>query len=184
MSRLGRAAVASCVLLALLCVLGTSDALAHSAHAPRAAAPETHEASVDLGPSVSTEAPAATVDLAPPASSAVLPFVLVLVAMLLAGVAIARAPVTTVRVALALVLAITAAETALHSVHHIDDPAGAKDCHVLSVTQQLHGEAAPERPGMAPLVELRSDVTIAAARGTAQAVRRPDQGRAPPLPLA
>jgi hypothetical protein len=182
MSRLGRAAAASCVLLSLLCVLGTSDALAHSAHALRAAT-ETHEAPVDVGPSVTREEPTATVDPAPPASSAVRPLVLVL-AMLLAGVAIARAPVTTVRVALALLLAITAAESALHSVHHIDDPAGAKDCHVLSVTQQLHGEAAPELPGIAPLVELRSDVTIAAARETAQAVRRPDQGRAPPLPLA
>jgi hypothetical protein len=54
----------------------------------------------------------------------------------------------------------------------------------LNVTQQLHGETSPELPSGVPVAAFRSYTVIVRSHDTAQAVRRPDEGRAPPLPIA
>jgi len=107
-----------------------------------------------------------------------------LLGILLLGLSAILRPLDTVRVLLALLLVIAAAESAVHSVHHLDNPRGGASCRVLTVTQQLHGDTSPELPSGAPVEEFCSDTVSAAPHDAAQFVRRPDQGRAPPFPLA
>ena len=106
-----------------------------------------------------------------------------LLGVLLLGLSAGRRPVATVRVLLGLILIVVAAESAIHSVHHLDNPRGGASCLVLTVTQQLHGDTSPELPSGAPVEEFSSDTVTAALYDAAQFVRRPDQGRAPPFPL-
>jgi hypothetical protein len=69
-------------------------------------------------------------------------------------------------------------------VHHLDDPQGGADCQVLTLTQQVHGETAPEPPSLAPAAVFGAHATLAAADQAAKPVHRPDEGRAPPRPIA
>jgi hypothetical protein len=175
---------ASVALLVVLCALWAPTALAHPSPAPRETAPGGLESPVDIVPNPSAdEAPARWVVRQDAARTAV-PVLLVLVAVLLLGTGAACAPGATARVLLSLLIAVTAAESAVHSVHHLDDPGGAKECQVLTVTQQLHADTAPALPDGVPLAALRSDVVAVVLHGATQSVRRPDQGRAPPLPIA
>ena len=92
----------------------------------------------------------------------------------------ARARGRAVALALSLLLTVFAVEAAVHSVHHLADPAAAADCSVLSSSQHLAwGAADPVDTGRPPL-----DVTPAPLGRFAQAPRgtlhRPVQGRAPP----
>jgi hypothetical protein len=107
-----------------------------------------------------------------------------LLGLLLLSLSAVRWPVETVRALLGLILVVAAAESALHSVHHLDNPRGGASCPVLTVTQQLHGDTSPDLPSGTPVEEFCSDTVTAARHDAAQFVRRPDQGRAPPFPLA
>jgi hypothetical protein len=162
--------------LLVLAVLGGPGALAahaHSLHAHDApAAAQRLQAAAALAPESSP--PAMT--LAPAAA--------LLTAVLLGAGIVRHGLATTARVLLALLLVTAAAEGALHSVHHLDDPQGSADCQVLILTQQVHGEMAPEPPSLAPAAVFRVHATLAAADQTAKPVPRPDEGRAPPHPSA
>ena len=173
------------VILILLCGLWVPSASAH----PR----DIRGESVPLSPTEPESAPALSapdelltsltpVVEAPPA----IPWAAAaaLLGVLLLSLSAARWPVETVRALLGLILVVAAAESAIHSVHHLDNPRGGASCRVLTVTQQLHGDTSPELPSGAPVEEFCSDTVSAAPHDAAQFVRRPDQGRAPPSPLA
>jgi hypothetical protein len=83
---------------------------------------------------------------------------------------------------LALLVVVASAESGVHSVHHLDDPRGGAECQVLTVTQQLHGETSPELPSGAPALVFRAYVLAAVPPDAPAPARRPDAGRAPPLP--
>ena len=106
-----------------------------------------------------------------------------LLGVLLLGLGAAR-PSTTARVLLALTIVVAGAESAVHSVHHLDNPQGGATCRVLTITKQVHAETSPELPRGVPVAECTSYAIVDVPRGTAQSVRRTDEGRAPPLPLA
>jgi hypothetical protein len=114
-----------------------------------------------------------------PASRTVAGVLLLLAPFLL----VLRWPATTATVLLALLVLVGGVEGAVHSVHHLDSPQGAASCTVLSVSQQLHGEVAPEQPSGAPAADHRPYLAPASPHDVAPSVQRPDQGRAPPLPL-
>lgn len=185
-----RGFVIGLITLILLCAIGVPSAGAH----PR----DIRSGSASLSPTAPVSAPA----LSPPALSpseeplAILspavetppaipwaPAAALLGALLLSLSAV-RWPVATARVLLVLILVVAAAESAIHSVHHLDNPRGGASCRVLTVTQHLHGDTSPELPSGAPVEEFCSDTVTAALHDAAQFVRRPDQGRAPPFPLA
>ena len=91
-----------------------------------------------------------------------------------------RARGRAVALALSLLLTVFAVEAAVHSVHHLADPAAAADCSVLASSQHLAwGAADPVDTGRPPL-----DVAAAPLGRSEQAPRgplhRPVQGRAPP----
>jgi hypothetical protein len=82
--------------------------------------------------------------------------------------------------ALAFLLTVMAAETTLHSVHHLTDPAGASRCQGLAISQNLSGDLTPTAPALAAAVVSHRLVLLDAAPGPPAPVHRPDQGRAPP----
>jgi hypothetical protein len=171
-------------LLVALSALWAPAALAHPSHATRETAPAGLEAPVDIVPSPPADAAPERPVVRQDAAGSAAPVLLVAVAILLLGSGVVCAPGATARALLSLLIAITAAETSVHSIHHLDDPGGAKDCQVLTVAQQFHADAAPELRDADPLVALPSDVVVVVLSGATQSVRRPDQGRAPPLPIA
>ncbi|HTO12076.1 MAG TPA: hypothetical protein VMQ51_10915 [Candidatus Binatia bacterium] len=185
MLRQRRGVVVGLLALALLCVLWIAPAGAHTRDlggAPARPAEARHVDTAPLSPSeesLTNPPPVAGTPAASPLAS-----VAPLLGILLLGLGAARRPATAVRVLLALLLVVAAAETGIHSVHHLDSPEGSASCRVLTVTQQLQGEIVPELPSGAPLVEFWSYTVVAVPHGTAQSVRRPDEGRAPPIPLA
>ena len=171
--------------LALLCVLWVTPAGAHTRQPVDSPARPAEVQQFDTAPLSPSEEPLTTpAPVAETAAASPLASVATLLGFLLLGLGAARRPATTVRVVLALLLVVAAAETAIHSVHHLDNPQGSASCRVLTVTQQLQGEIAPELPSGAPLVEFCSHTIAPVPNGTAQSVLRPDEGRAPPLPLA
>jgi hypothetical protein len=171
--------------LALPCALWVSVAAAHPrdpGREPAAVAGPRSITAAPLPPSAeppATPAPVTEAPATPPLAAAA-----ALLGVLLLGVSTVRWPVPTARVLLALLIGGAAAESAVHSVHHLDDPRSGASCQVLTVTQQLHGETSPESPSGAPVVQFRPYTVTAVPHDTAQCVRRPDEGRAPPLPLA
>ena len=173
------------VILILLCGLWVPSASAH----PR----DIRSESASLSPTEPISAPALSPSEEPltgltPAVEAppAIPLApaAALLGVLLLSLSAVRWPVETVRALLGLILVVAAAESAVHSVHHLDNPRGGASCRVLTVTQQLHGDTSPELPSGAPVEEFCSDTVSAAPHDAAQFVRRPDQGRAPPFPLA
>jgi hypothetical protein len=187
MLRQRRGFVVGLVTLILLCGMWVPSASAH----PR----DIRGESASLSPTEPVSAPAPALSPseepltgltpaveAPPAS----PWApaAALLGVLLLTLSAVRRPVETVRALLGLILVVAAAESAIHSVHHLDNPRGGTSCRVLTVTQQLHGDTSPELPSGAPVEESCSDTVTAALHDAAQFVRRPDQGRAPPFPLA
>jgi hypothetical protein len=83
-------------------------------------------------------------------------------------------------VTLALLLTVLAAETTLHSVHHLTDPAGASRCQGLALSQNLAGDLTAAPPALPAAVVSHRLVVPDAAPGPSASVHRPDQGRAPP----
>jgi hypothetical protein len=108
----------------------------------------------------------------------------VLVGILVLGLAVSRlGALPALRIVLVLQLAIAAAESAVHGLHHLDNPDGAENCQVLTVSQQLHGEPAPEQPRLVPLAVLATATMPVVLDEVTRPLRRPDMGRAPPPPL-
>jgi len=171
--------------LALLCVLWIPTAGAHPPDLGREPAPPAGAQSTDAAPLSPPEEPPMN---PPPAAetTAAIPVapVVALLGVLLLGLGTLRRPVTAVRVLLALLVVVAAGESAVHSVHHLDNPQGRANCQVLTITQQLHGEAASELSSAVPVAEFCSYKVAAVPPDTAKTVRRPDEGRAPPLPFA
>jgi len=169
-----RAAALGLLTLAVLCGLLLSSADAHT----RAAAPPL--ASVDSVP-LTDWRPAAPGPAAAPAAGAIdVVLLLTAAALLLLG----RWPATTVRVLLALLILTGGVEAAVHSVHHLGSPQGAKSCTVSSVTQHIPGETSPEVPTGVPVAHDRRHVTPETDYHAAPLALHLDRGRAPPFPLA
>ena len=85
-------------------------------------------------------------------------------------------------ITLVAILAVLGFETALHSVHHLDEPDAGASCPVLTATSQINGVAAPV-----------TDLTVQPAAPTPIGVVDPawllpfcslrvPEGRAPPAP--
>jgi hypothetical protein len=172
------------VLLAGLVVLLASfqPAEGHARRAPRLppVAPAAVEAPVPepVAATASTRPEPAALTAAPSASPA--PWLAIAAAGLaLAGVIARRSP-RAATLGLAVVLTVFAAESTLHSVHHIADPRGAAHCQVLSVAQHVHGDApatevtADAPADLGPLPIALSDSLLA------DPTLRPGQERAPP----
>jgi hypothetical protein len=165
-----RAAALGLLTLAVLCGLLLSSAAAHT----RAVAPPL--VSVDSVP-LTDGRPAAP---APAAGAIDVVLLLTAAALLLLG----RWPATTVRVLLALLILTGGIEAAVHSVHHLGSPQGAKSCTVSSVTQHIPGETSPEIPTGVPAGHSRRHVTPETDYHAAPLALHLDRGRAPPVPLA
>jgi hypothetical protein len=80
------------------------------------------------------------------------------------------------------ILTVLAFETALHSVHHLDEPDAGASCPVLTATSQLNGVSAPPAdPGVRPDV---GDAIVGIDRAWLLpfcSLRVPE-GRGPPVP--
>jgi hypothetical protein len=107
----------------------------------------------------------------------------VLLAVLSLGLRAIRAPAT-VRGLLAALTVFIGVEGAIHSVHHLDNARAAEDCKVFALIQQLHGDTHPELSSGAPVVTFRPYAVTVVLHEAPEPVRRPDRGRAPPLPSA
>ena len=185
MLRQRRGFVVGLVTLILLCGIWVPSASAHprDIRGEAASLAPTEPVSAPT-PSPSEEPPTSLTPAveAPPAISWAP--VTVLLGVFLLSLSAVRWPVETVRALLGLILVVVAAESAIHSVHHLDNPRAGASCPVLTVTQQLHGDTSPELPSGTPVEEFCSDTVTVALHGAAQFVLRPDQGRAPPFSLA
>jgi len=80
------------------------------------------------------------------------------------------------------ILAVLGFETALHSVHHLDEPDAGASCLVLTASSQLSGVAAPVAD--LSLHEDTSDPVVALDRAwlVPSCALRVPEGRAPPAP--
>jgi hypothetical protein len=124
-------------------------------------------------------APASSLAAAPTTSSA-WTWILLLI---LPGLAAARGVRSARGLALvvALVVAVFACETAVHSVHHLKDPRQAERCPVYSASQQVTGlTATPATPDLPPLSPT-FDRPVAQAVPLLSRVLDGEQSRAPPL---
>jgi hypothetical protein len=179
-----RAFVLALLTLTVLCgpELSSVDAHPRRAESPVAAEPVRLADEESAAPAIA----AAPTTVAAPAPPEVTPRGAVEGALLLVAtlVILLRWPATTARLLLALVVAVVAVETAVHSVHHLGSLPGAKNCTVLSVTTQLSGEAAPEVPSGAPVPQYRRHEAPAAPHDVVSSLRHADRGRAPPFLLA
>jgi hypothetical protein len=101
------------------------------------------------------------------------------VVLAVAGAMTRRSPRATAAVVLAL-LAVFAAESALHSVHHIGDPRGAEQCLVLSFSQHLSADCPSPSATLLLARDPGCTVALASAACPVEFPLRPDQGRAPP----
>jgi hypothetical protein len=83
--------------------------------------------------------------------------------------------------ALVAVLTVLAFETALHSIHHLDEPDGGASCLVLSATAQVNDVSPPAvDAGISPPASARIAGTSPAALPPLRLIRAPE-GRAPPV---
>jgi hypothetical protein len=167
MIRLARPLVVLAILMVVSLILSTA-AWAH----PRPVAPVDDEAT-PAPITIPVPAPAA----APSAPTPLVPG-LVLGAAVVTMLASRRRGLVGV---LALALVALAAETSVHSVHHLADRQAAAECVVALATAQVHGTVEP-----APHVhDLRLDVPVgsvpvASSERPGSRPSRPDEGRAPP----
>jgi hypothetical protein len=102
-------------------------------------------------------------------------------AMLAAAVLLVVAtPRRALAMALLLILAVFAAETAVHSVHHLTDQQPSR-CVAASASAHVHGTALdpPAELLLCPPARAGAVVTIASAFPGSRSLR-PDEGRAPP----
>jgi len=107
---------------------------------------------------------------------------LAIVATLTAGLALLR-PSGRRLLALAFVaiLAVLGFETALHSVHHLDEPEAGASCPVLTADSQLNGVAAPVADVSVRAEASESVVTVDRAWLLPSCALRVPEGRAPPV---
>jgi hypothetical protein len=82
--------------------------------------------------------------------------------------------------ALAFLLLVFAADSAIHSVHHLTDPRGAADCRVLSVAQHLQGNTAGPTAVLHAPSATGPLVTAQAESFRGDVPLRLELGRAPP----
>jgi hypothetical protein len=116
-------------------------------------------------------------------SAAASPVTLLVIATVAAGLLLLRPSGRRIlALAFVAILTVLAFETAVHSVHHLDEPAGGASCPVLAATSQLTGVAAPvtdlsvrsEAPGPAVGIDLAWLLPFCSLRVP--------EGRAPPVP--
>ena len=130
----------------------------------------------DLPTSVPIAAPTTFLVAATPVASPLWPFVALLLVGVLASLPRRRA----VAFGLVLLLAVFAAESGIHSVHHLADQQGSMHCMIAAASAHLHGVALDNA------IEARWLPTpvgaVVAAEPTRPGARllRPDEGRAPP----
>jgi hypothetical protein len=162
------------VVLAMLMAVGLTLSTAAWAH-PRPVPPSIDDEATPAP--VSVPVPVREPAAAPSAPTPLIPGLVV-------GVTIAAVLATRRRGligVLALALIALAAETGVHSVHHLADRQAAAECVVALATAQVHGTVEP-----APHVhDLRLDVplgsiTVASPERPGARPSRPDEGRAPP----
>jgi hypothetical protein len=172
-----RGSLSASVVLFVLTLLAAGPLEAH----PRG--PQVPESSVPVAPAVPSES--IREPQAPPPSLVAAPggplpsWLVPVIALAVAGAMTRRSPRATAAVVLAL-LAMFAAESSLHSVHHLGDPRGAEQCLVLSFSQHLSADC--PFPHATPLLVRARGGTVVLARAARPVVfpLRPDQGRAPP----
>ena len=81
------------------------------------------------------------------------------------------------------ILTVLAFETALHSVHHLDEPDAGASCPVLTATSQINGVIpAGRRPEPAPGRSPSPVVAVDLAWLLPFCALRVPEGRAPPVP--
>jgi len=85
---------------------------------------------------------------------------------------------------LALLIGVLGLESAVHSVHHLSDPAGAASCAVFSVSQNVSGTLADAPDVGSPSGSIESAPLPFAERIRALAVFAAHEGRAPPAALS
>jgi hypothetical protein len=89
-----------------------------------------------------------------------------------------------VAVALSLGLSAFAIQSAVHSVHHLGQPLEAEKCPVFAASQHAPGDL-PSVPSVDRPTEVATAlVSVAPDWFVPDSAERPDQGRAPPAPLA
>lgn len=118
--------------------------------------------------------------LRPAPSPGVVPWWLVLTSLLALAAACPLGRRRSVAVGLVLLLAVLAAETGVHSVHHLGNAVASQSCPVAATAQHLSGVDA-EPPMLCGLELAASGETLptAAAPASTRALA-PDAGRAPP----
>lgn len=169
------------VLLAAVALLVTA-AVPAMAHSAASAVPGAAPAS---GPGAATPPAAAGASENPPASDS--PGLTPLIAagvLLVAGVLLRRFSRRTLVLGLVLLLTLFAFENALHSVHHGFDPKQADGCTVAMASTHLSAVAV-DGIGQVPVVLPAVGHAVQPGRSPLP-VRwlGPDQGRAPPAPIA
>ncbi len=90
-------------------------------------------------------------------------------------------PAKLLSLVLALSLAFFVVESAIHSVHHLNDGDEENSCSVLATSQHLHGAVSDVDVAFAAPTVIHGDAVAAAAPGFSSRSFRPDEGRAPPL---
>jgi hypothetical protein len=167
MRSVARQVLVSLVVLVATIVVAGSPAGAH------VGAPETLEASA---PATSAAVPVLATDRAgadvPRWSLLALAAVVVLAARM--------PPRRTLGLALVALLAVFAAESAVHSVHHLADQQAATQCVVALASAHVH-VAAPEVPAATEwLPAIAGEIALAEPHRPGARPLRPDEGRAPP----
>jgi hypothetical protein len=102
-----------------------------------------------------------------------------LVALLLATSGLARSR-RVAAIAFAVLLAVFAADTSVHSVHHLTDPGGEAQCQALALSQPV-AELSPDAPAAPGRDGAETAVVAPSGSPAARFASRPDRGRAPPL---
>ncbi len=101
------------------------------------------------------------------------------IAVTLAGATVRRSRRATVLAMVALLL-VFVAESTVHSVHHFGDLRGAAQCQVLSLSQHLSADCPTPVGVPLPAGDPGLPVVTAASSPPVELAFRPDQGRAPP----
>jgi hypothetical protein len=117
----------------------------------------------------------------PPQSEIPIGIVLSMGLALLAGVSLRRLPAGRIMaLGLSLAVSVFTLEAAVHSIHHLADPATAATCPVLSGSQHLSWGEAPAPEIGAPSLRTAAAPLVTAEDAPPSLLYRPHQGRAPP----
>jgi hypothetical protein len=181
-----RRLVAGLVVLAVWCAVWAPAATAH----PRDPAARVNERlAVPVAPGagflitpVVEAAPATPPPIDHPADRAL--SVAAMLALLLVAGGSLRCLGPTVRGGLAALLLVTSIESAIHSVHHLDNPRAGASCPILTVTQQLHADTSPPTPTGLPTLVFHAYGAPVPFEVAPKTLRRQDESRAPPRLLA